>query len=186
MNSLSQPSPMPAFQLTFDRFDEMVVRAGLSAASSVEWENESRDYGACRFRIGGFVVAFRVSKVTPTKVGEFVTLWKRPVVGGEIAPFDSTDLVDFVVVGAGDESERGYFVFARTDMIEHQVFSVGGTGGKRAFRVYPPWAKPTATAAVKTQLWQSKNFVPSGHSILDLERLSELLGSRDGVPTSSR
>ncbi len=44
-----------------------------------EAEAESADYGAATFALDGAPVRFRVAKTTPTKVGQFVTLWKRGV-----------------------------------------------------------------------------------------------------------
>ena len=45
--------------------------------SPVVAEIESAEYGAYIFEINGFKIRFRVAKITPTKVGQFVTLWKR-------------------------------------------------------------------------------------------------------------
>jgi len=38
---------------------------------------KSVEYEACIFRLNDFFVRFGVSKITPTKIGQFVTLWKR-------------------------------------------------------------------------------------------------------------
>ncbi len=36
----------------------------------------------------------------------------------------------------------------------------GGTGGKRAFRAYPPWIVPPNRQARVTRTWQSEYFLP--------------------------
>jgi hypothetical protein len=36
-------------------------------------EAESGEYGACEFKLNGLSVKFRVAKITPTKIGQFVT-----------------------------------------------------------------------------------------------------------------
>jgi hypothetical protein len=38
---------------------------------------ESIEYGACSFVLNGKRIQHRVSKITPTKIGQFVTIWKR-------------------------------------------------------------------------------------------------------------
>ena len=123
-------------------------------------EAESADYGACRFGLDGHQVAFRVARTTPTKIGQFVTLWKREAPDAEIAPLDAADGVDLVIVSVADPGHRGQFVFDRQALIEHGVFSVDGKGGKRALRVYPPWSKPIAKDAMRTQQWQLRYFLP--------------------------
>lgn len=38
--------------------------------------------------------------------------------------------------------------------------SLGGQGGKRAIRLYPPWSEPVARDAIRTQRWQLRYFLP--------------------------
>jgi hypothetical protein len=54
-------------------------------------------------------VQYRVAKITPTKVGQFVTLWKR-VGRGPIQPFELNDPVDMFVVSTRSGPHPGYFV----------------------------------------------------------------------------
>lgn len=35
-----------------------------------------------------------------------------------------------------------------------------GEKGKLSFRIYPPWSKPVAKEAIRTQEWQLKYFLP--------------------------
>ena len=37
-------------------------------------ETESQEYGACEFLLNGKSIRFRVAKITPTKIGQFVYL----------------------------------------------------------------------------------------------------------------
>ncbi len=122
-------------------------------------EVESAEYGACRFGLAGRQVAFRVARTTPTKVGQFVTIWKRETAKAEIAPLDAADGIDFVIVGAANAEHRGQFIFDRQTLAARGVFSVDGQGGKRAIRIYPPWSKPIAKDAVRTQQWQLRHFL---------------------------
>lgn len=123
-------------------------------------EAESAEYGACRFVIDGHNAVFRVAKTTPTKIGQFVTLWKRPTTSGIIAPLDISDGIDFVVVCVSDGATHwGQFIFDQKILVSKGIMSKNCKGGKRAIRIYPPWTKPVAKDAVKTQLWQLPYFV---------------------------
>jgi hypothetical protein len=154
---ISFSGPLP------DDFDvalrDIYVPAGLTVTEALR-EVESAEYGACRFRLEGLSVVFRVAKTTPTKIGQFVTCWKRPERGSEIAPLDAEDDVAFLVVSVSDLTNRGQFIFDRDLLIAKGIMSRGGKGGKRAIRVYPPWSKPVAKDAIKTQKWQMDNFIP--------------------------
>ena len=39
-----------------------------------------------------------MAKTTPTKKGQFVTIWKRHSDKGHIIPFDINDNIDFIVI----------------------------------------------------------------------------------------
>jgi hypothetical protein len=119
---------------------------------------ESADYAACRFEVDAKRVVFRVAKTTPSKVGQFVTLWKRPQPNGAIAPIDASDPVDFVVVHSSNAERYGQFVFNKNVLLKRSILSSQKHAGKRAIRVYPPWSHPVAKDAVKTQSWQLPYF----------------------------
>ncbi|WP_431047988.1 MepB family protein [Streptomyces sp. P1-3] len=121
-------------------------------------EAESAEYGACEFTLDGLSVRFRVAKTTPTKVGQFVTVWKRSA-SGPIRPFDAEDPVDLFVISTREGERFGQFVFPRDVLRERDIVSTNGSGGKRAFRVYPPWVTTTNRQARSTQAWQVKHFL---------------------------
>lgn len=99
-------------------------------------EAESAEYGACRAELEGKRLVLRVAKTTPTKTGQFVTVWKRPHPDAEIAPLDEADPVDVVIIAVSNGARHGFFIFSRAVLIEHGVMSRTGQGGKRALRVY--------------------------------------------------
>ncbi|MGG7573197.1 MepB family protein [Streptomyces sirii] len=122
-------------------------------------EPESAEYGAHAFTLDGRAVRFRVGKTTPTKVGQFVTVWKRSD-GGPIEPFDTADAVDLFVISTREGAHFGQFVFPREVLAERDIVSRDGAGGKRGFRIYPPWADTTSRQARHTQKWQTAHFLP--------------------------
>ncbi len=100
---------------------------------------------------------FRVAKITPTKIGQFVTIWKR-IGRGPIQPFDIEDPFDLVVVSVRTPEHFGQFVFPKHVLYEKGIVSKHGKGGKRAIRVYPPWDKTGSKQASMTQKWQLPYF----------------------------
>ena len=103
-------------------------------------------------------IEYRVGHITPTKNGQFVTLWKRSD-KGPIAPYDRADRVDLVVIVTKKKAKFGLFIFPKDVLIKQGIFSINDKGGKRALRVYPSWDKPESKQAEKTQKWQLDFFL---------------------------
>lgn len=120
-------------------------------------EPESQEYGACRFEISGRKIISRNSKITPKKVGQFVTVWKRST-EGITQPLDDADDFDLLVINVQDSELLGQFVFPKSILAQKGILTTGEKEGKRGFRVYPSWDKPTSTQAIKTQKWQLQFF----------------------------
>lgn len=142
----------------------------------VEPEPESAEYGACRVELEGRVLLFRVARITPRKIGQFVTVWKR-VGKGPIQPYDESDPIDTLMVSCRSNWRLGLFVFPKAILCRMDVFSRKGEGGKRAIRVYPPWDKPTSSQALRTQAWQLDYFLDAtGNQPTDTARARMLYG----------
>lgn len=159
--------------------DGFYLPAGLERATDIHPDVDAHDYGGCRFRLDARQVVFRVAKTTPTKIGQFVTLWKRPCATSAIAPLDSNDEVDFVVIHATGAGQSGQFVFDRATLLSQGVMSTNGVGGKRALRVYPPWSRPVAKQALRSQQWQLRCFVTFEPSVqASLQQIASLFNAR--------
>lgn len=122
-------------------------------------EGESSEYGACHFKLNGHEIKFRVSKITPTKTGQFVTIWKRDE-QGVTRPFSEADELDFFIISSRSNENFGVFIFPKALLLEKGIITGKGKEGKRGIRVYPPWDKPTSKQAEKTQDWQTMYFFP--------------------------
>lgn len=120
-------------------------------------DSESVEYQACSFKLNSFQIIHRLSKITPTKIGQFVTIWKRND-KGITAPFDVSDDFDFIIITSKSGENLGQFVFPKSVLLEKGIISNNNTSGKRGIRVYPPWDIPTNKQAEKTQNWQIKYF----------------------------
>lgn len=140
--------------------EEVYDRCGLGI-SSFQLEAESQEYDACRFQLNGKSVVCRTAKITPKKVGQFVTFWKRNG-SGPIEPFDDKDGLDFFVVNVRTANEFGQFIFPKSVLIKKGIVSTEKREGKRAFRVYPCWDVTQSKQAQQTQKWQLDYFFRIG------------------------
>ncbi len=125
--------------------------------SNVVTEPQSANYGACEFELNKLRVKFRVAKITPTKIGQFVTLWQRSA-AGPIIPFNYDDKLKTVIIYCSFQTNIGYFIFPKSVLCKQGIISSNGKCGKLAIRVYPPWDKVIAKQAQQTQQWQLNYF----------------------------
>ena len=121
-------------------------------------EEQNAEYGAYLFHLNAWLIRYRVAKVTPTKEGQFVTIWHRNEMGIS-QPYDESESVDYYVISTRKGDHFGQFVFPKASLVSRKVLSVNGIGGKRAIRVYPAWDNPTSKQAKKTQEWQLEYFM---------------------------
>ncbi|MBK7233781.1 MAG: MepB family protein [Saprospiraceae bacterium] len=119
---------------------------------------ESVEYGACSFELNGKAIQHRVSKTTPTKTGQFVTIWKRNK-DGITEPFDISDNIDFIIITSKSGTNFGQFIFPKSALADNGIITRNGKIGKRGIRVYPPWDITTNKQAEKSQYWQTKYFL---------------------------
>ncbi len=125
--------------------------------TNFQLHSESSEYGACSFELNNHKVEYRISKITPTKTGQFVTIWKRNN-KGITAPFDVSDL-DFIVITSKSGDKIGQFIFPKSVLLEKGIITSSGKQGKRGIRVYPPWDNANSKQAEQTQRWQTNYFM---------------------------
>jgi hypothetical protein len=146
--------------------------------TNLKINTESVDYGACSFELNGNKIEHRVSKITPTKTGQFVTIWKRNK-NGITEPFDISDQIDFVAITSKSGNYIGQFMFPKSVLVNKGIFSQNGKNGKRGIRVYPPWDSVTSAQAEKTQNWQTKYFIIiEGEKKIDLDMSKKLFDKK--------
>ncbi|MBA4055233.1 MAG: hypothetical protein C0490_11010 [Marivirga sp.] len=148
------------------------------ALTNLEEEIESTDYRACTFRLNELEIKYRVSKITPTKTGQFVAIWKRNQ-NGLTVPFDVSDAVDFIIITARNSQKFGQFIFPKHVLLDRAIISGNNRDGKRGVRVYPPWDQANSKQAEKTQKWQTEYFLDiSRENTIDLPFAKKLLNNR--------
>lgn len=121
-------------------------------------ETESKEYVACTFQLNGLRVIHRQSKITPSKTGQFVTIWKRNETG-ITSPFEEKDDFDLLVISARMDNRIGQFIFPKAILAKNKIISQNDLEGKRGFRIYPPWDTVGNKQAEKTQEWQRPYFL---------------------------
>jgi hypothetical protein len=155
--------------------EELIYKPSGFIFRNLKTENESADYGATEFTINNRSIKFRVGKVTPTKIGQFVTFWKR-IGKGPILPYDLNDPFDFLVISVRAQDHFGQFVFPKAVLCEEGIIASSEKGGKRAMRIYPPWDKANNSQAKKTQAWQLQYFIKFSEHNFDFLRMRYLFG----------
>jgi hypothetical protein len=143
--------------------------------TNIEVELESQEYFAHNFLLDKLNVKFRTAKITPTKTGQFVTIWKRNE-KGITTPFDISDNIDFYIIATRKDTNFGIFIFPKAALHEHKILSDKTKDGKRGIRVYPSWDLTTNKQATKTQSWQTKYFLDiCQDNKIDIKRAKKLL-----------
>ena len=166
---------MASYISEIDSIDTSLFQKCDIELSNVEPELESQEYFAHNFQLNAHKVKFRVAKITPTKTGQFVTIWKRNQ-DGITVPFDVSDDYDFYIIATRKENNFGVFIFPKIILHQKEILSDESKDGKRGIRVYPPWDRTTNKQAQKTQIWQTKYFLNlSEDCLLDLHKAHELL-----------
>lgn len=155
--------------------DEVVFKTCGFALSNVIEEVESREYAASTFQLDGRNVKFRVAKITPAKVGQFVTIWKRNK-EGITEPCSISDDIDFYIIVTRSKDGVGAFLFPKKTLHEKGVLSGGKSAGKRGIRVYPAWDVTGNKQAQGSQKWQVEYFVDlTSPGKMALEKVKDIL-----------
>lgn len=150
----------PKTKLFFEIIKKLIFdRQGIEP-SNFSLEKESLEYGAAICKVGNKNALFRIAKITPKKIGQFVTVWKRNA-QGVTEPYSAKDSIDFLFVCVEKDNNFGIFIFPKSALLKHNIFSQNNVDGKRGFRLYPSWDKPTNKQALKTQQWQLIFFTRS-------------------------
>ncbi|MCS5711926.1 MepB family protein [Candidatus Berkiella aquae] len=147
-----------ALPLLLQKTIDLVYHPNSFQCSQLQIVPECREYSGYQFKLNSLSIQFRIAKITPTKIGQFVTLWKR-IGQGPIQPYDASDHIDFVVICTQKDNQFGQFVFPKSVLLDNDIFSHHNQGGKRALRVYPRWDQSSSKQAQKTQSWQLKYFL---------------------------
>ncbi|MDQ0227689.1 MepB family protein [Metabacillus niabensis] len=126
---------------------------------AIREEPQNSDYGAGIFQLNSKSVRFRVARITPNKIGQFVSFWEKDSAHKNQA-FSYEKATDLLVINTFSTNDRfGQFVFPKEVLIQQKILKTATTKGKMAIRVYPIWDTPTSKQAIETQKWQLDFFI---------------------------
>ena len=68
---------MNKFYKTLTYVNEILYKPNHLIIKNIQEENQNSDYGAGVFQLNSKSVRFRVAKITPNKIGQFVAFWEK-------------------------------------------------------------------------------------------------------------
>lgn len=125
----------------------------------IQPDSECEEYFGNNFQLNQFSIKFRKAKITPKKIGQFVTLWTRNPESKQTEPFSSKDPFDFYMIFCDTDYKSGFFFFSQQILVQKNILTTLSKDGKRGFRVYPTWDSPENKQAKKNQNWQKDFFI---------------------------
>ncbi|MED5018474.1 MepB family protein [Paenibacillus chibensis] len=168
---------MNNFYKALTYINETIYEPNGITINSIREEAQNSDYGAGVFQLNAKSVRFRVAKITPTKIGQFVAFWEKDLDNKNQA-FSYETATDLLVINAFTHNNFGQFVFPKEVLVKQKILKTATTKGKMAMRIYPRWDTPTSKEAIATQKWQTPYFVAvDNNNSLQIQELLKLYSS---------
>ena len=149
---------MNNFSNIIKKMDNMIYKPNNLLITDIKEEKHNSEYAGGIFRLNNKTIRFRLSKITPNKIGQFVSFWeknenmKNQAFSYEAAP-------DLLVITCIDDNKLGQFIFPKEALLNEKILKTQKQKGKMAMRVYPIWDKPVSNQAKKSQIWQLHYFI---------------------------
>ena len=140
----------------FKRFIDLAP-APADAQPVIQGEEQNSDYESGIVRIGTEQWRIRTARITPTKPGAFVAVWKRSE-RGTTRPFTADESISGLLVFVAEQERFGVFQFTTVHLLSLGYVSSDLHPGKRGFRVYPAWCTDLNSQASRTQRAQEPAF----------------------------
>ncbi|SDG06391.1 MepB family protein [Epilithonimonas hungarica] len=144
--------------IELQHLNDLILKELNLQLSEITPDLECEEYSGFNFKINQTNYKFRKSKLTPKKVGQFVTFWKRDLYGKTV-PFDVNDDFAFYIISIEESENSGFFLFPKVILEKENLISSEQKTGKRGFRIYADWHFPNNKQAEKTKLWQTEYFI---------------------------
>jgi hypothetical protein len=163
------------FYRALTHVNKIVYEPNHLTLKSIQEENQNSDYGAGTFQLNSRSVRFRVAKITPNKVGQFVAFWEKDE-NNKNQPFSYEKAPELLVINTSmSNNQFGQFIFPKEVLVKRNILKTSTTKGKMAIRIYPSWDNPTSKQAITTQKWQLPYFVDmSTSNNLPIQKILEL------------
>ena len=161
------------------KLDDLIFKSLNYHLTEIHPDKEADEYFGFDFKINDIKIKFRKSKLTPKKIGQFVTFWKRDQ-NYKSVPFDIDDDFDFYIILMEENENAGFFIFPKFILEKEDLISSQLKTGKRGFRIYADWHFPNNKQAEKTKLWQRQYFIDlSDQKSSITEKFETILNSKN-------
>ncbi|OJE44981.1 mep operon protein MepB [Bacillus proteolyticus] len=140
------------------KLDERIYQPNNLFITNQKEEKQNSEYAGGIFQLNNRSIRFRVSKITPNKIGQFVSFWEKGAsMRNQAFSYDLAP--DLLVITCIADNKLGQFIFPKEILLKEKILKTQNQKGKMAMRVYPIWDKPASNQAKKSQLWQLQYFV---------------------------
>lgn len=126
--------------------------------TNLKEEKQNAEYAGCLFHLNNKTIRFRKSKVTPNKIGQFVSFWEKDENMRNRA-FSYEAAPDLLVITCIADNKLGQFIFPKGILLKEKILRTQSQTGKMAMRIYPVWDTTVSNQAKKSQMWQLQYFV---------------------------
>lgn len=156
------------------KIEQLIFRTSKFRIVNLTQDNECREYFGFNFQLGSQQIKFRKAKLTPKKIGQFVTLWKRNL-KGQTVPYNLDDGFEFYIILTEFAHKSGFFIFPKEVLARMGILTSSHGDGKRGFRVYPEWDVPNTRQGTRTKEWQGEYFIEINDEENTIEKLQSIL-----------
>ncbi|HAG42584.1 MAG TPA: mep operon protein MepB [Clostridium sp.] len=165
---------MSKFNDAITELNNRIYNPNNLVVTNLHEEKQNSEYAGGTFQLNHRTVRFRMSKVTPNKVGQFVSFWEKDEnMQNQAFPYESAP--DLLVITCITDNKLGQFVFPKEILLKKKILRTCLQKGKMAMRVYPIWDTPISNQAIETQKWQLLYFVNLSNSEeLPIDKLTNL------------
>ncbi|EJS54991.1 hypothetical protein ICG_03253 [Bacillus cereus BAG1X1-3] len=149
---------MADFSNIVEKLDKMIYKPNNLFITNQKEEKQKSEYAGGIFQLNNRSIRFRVSKITPNKIGQFVSFWEKDAsMRNQAFSYDSAP--NLLVITCIADNKLGQFIFPKEILLKEKILKTQNQKGKMAMRVYPIWDKPVSNQAKKSQRWQLQYFV---------------------------
>ncbi|MGH1145904.1 MepB family protein [Bacillus pseudomycoides] len=165
---------MNNFNNIIKNLDNIVYKPNNLIITDLKEEKQNSEYAGGIFQLNNKTIRFRVSKITPNKIGQFVSFWEKNE-NMQNQSFSYDPAPDLLVITCIDENKLGQFIFPKEILLKEKILKTQSQKGKMAMRIYPVWDNPVSDQAKKSQMWQLQYFVNlSDTNNLSIDKLLNL------------
>ncbi|PGP28029.1 mep operon protein MepB [Bacillus thuringiensis] len=146
------------FNDTIRDLNNIVYKPNNLMITNLKEEKQNAEYAGCLFHLNNKTIRFRKSKVTPNKIGQFVSFWEKDENMRNRA-FSYEAAPDLLVITCIADNKLGQFIFPKEILLKEKILRTQSQTGKMAMRIYPVWDTTVSNQAKRSQTWQLHYFV---------------------------